>query len=282
MSQGECVTAEWVCERLQRAHQVIQYVFQLERAPTTGRLHFQGYVRLTGAQRLSYVRGLLTEDTHWEVARGTHAQCVAYCKKRDSRVQGPWEMGEEPEQGKRSDIDVVRELIASGQGMGSVVDVASSYQAMKAAELLLKYKEPGRTWKPHVRWYFGSTGAGKTRAAMEEFPNAWLSARNLKWWEGYDAHEAVVLDDFRKDFCTFHELLRILDRYAYRIETKGSSRQLLAKTIIITCPHHPEVLFEQRSAEDIGQLLRRIDVIKQFGDVVPPPVHMACVPHFRG
>ena len=91
----------------------------------------------------------------------------------------------------------------------------------------------------------------------------WESGRNLKWWEGYDAHPNVLIDDFRKDFCTFHELLRILDRYPYRIEVKGTSRQLLAKRIIITCPYHPEIIYDTR--EDIGQLLRRITKIVYIG-----------------
>lgn len=86
---------------------------------------------------------------------------------------------------------------------------------------------------------------------------------NLKWWEGYDAHENVIIDDFRKDSIQFSSLLRLLDRYAFRVETKGASRQLLAKNIIITCPESPEELFEH-TREDIKQLLRRIDEIKEF------------------
>ena len=38
---------------------------------------------------------------------------------------------------------------------------------------------------------------------------------NYKWWEGYDGHEVVLLDDIRKDFCKFHELLTLLDIYPY-------------------------------------------------------------------
>ena len=83
-----------------------------------------------------------------------------------------------------------------------------------------------------------------------------------KWWEGYDAQEYVIIDDMRGDFLKFHQLLKLLDRYPYRVETKGSTRQFLATHIFITSSYHPEEMFSTR--EDIQQLLRRIDEIKMF------------------
>lgn len=173
--------------------------------------------------------------------------------------------------GKRKDIDSVRDLVKSGANMREVAEVATSYQSLRCGELLFKYFEKKRNFKPEVRWYHGSTGGGKTRSVMEEFPDCWLSGKDGKWFDGYDGDEVVCFDDFRKDFCHFSVLLRLLDRYPFRIECKGGSRQLLAKVMIITCPWAPDVLYGNRSDEDIGQLLRRIDSIRLFGDVVPPP-----------
>lgn len=269
----ECQTSADLRAHLIGCKQILFFCFQLELAPSTGQRHFQGYVRTTNAITLVGVKRFLP-TAHWEPAKGTEAQCIAYCSKEESRCPGeePVMYGEVSEgQGKRKDLDRVREMVSTGCGMRQIVGEVQSYQGIKTAESLLKYMERQRNFKPEVRWYHGSTGSGKTRSAMNEFPDAWMSGRNLKWWEGYDAHEVVVIDDFRKDFCTFHEFLRILDRYPYRVEVKGGSRQLLARTMIVTCPWPPEVLYEGRSAEDIGQLLRRIDDIKLFGDPVPPP-----------
>jgi len=254
-------------------------IFQLEQCPDTGRRHLQGYARFDKPQRMAALQRIMPGG-HFEAAKGQEEQNIKYCSKEESRVDGPWSAGEPARPGRRSDITTAREVVTAGGGMRQVVEQVNSYQAMRCAELMLKYKENRRDWKPEVRWYFGSTGSGKTRSALQEFPDAWVSARNLKWWEGYDAHEVVVVDDFRRDFCTFHELLRILDRYEYRVEMKGSSRQLLAKVIIITCPWAPRVLFESRGDEDVGQLMRRIDVVKQFGDIVPFPAGGACQPGF--
>lgn len=225
------------------------------------------------------------------MAKGNFEQGKAYCLKESDRVDGSrtMEWGVPPQQGKRKDIDVVRDVLRGGGGMRDLAHVAGSFQALRSGELLLKYVEPGRDFKPAVYWFHGETGSGKTRRAFEMFEEkresptdeAWISGRNLKWWEGYDAHKFVIIDDFRKDFCTFHELLRILDRYPYRVETKGASRQLLARFIVFTCPWSPEVLFASRSEEDIGQLMRRIDSVEQFGEEVPAPVPAPSVSHFR-
>lgn len=65
------------------------YVYQLESAPDTGSLHWQGYIVFKRPIRLSALRGLLA-TAHWELARGDHASCFAYCSKEETRVDGPW------------------------------------------------------------------------------------------------------------------------------------------------------------------------------------------------
>lgn len=225
-----------------------------------GTPHLQGYCCFQDAKTESAVYLTSSRRIHWEDRKAPdHASAIEYCKKEGNFI----EWGKKPacKAGKRTDIDAVKEIVKNGGGMSEIVDVASSYQGMRMGELMLKYKEKKRNWKTKVYWFWGPTGTGKTRYARELLPDAWMSLKNLKWWEGYDAQEGVIVDDFRKDFCTFHELLRILDRYEYRVETKGGSRQLLAKYIIFTCPSHPVDLYNGRSEEDINQLLRRIDEI---------------------
>ena len=273
-----------LADLLRGSSRVSFYVFQLEEAPQTKRLHLQGYCRFNKPIELPGLKKLFAPFVpHFEACQGNEKQNIDYCTKPESRIDGPWQWGELGAPGKRNDIAIAREIVTTGGRLREVVEQVNSYQAMKCAELMLKYCEQERRFLPTVKWYHGATGTGKTRTASEEFPEAWISARNLKWWEGYDAHTAVIIDDFRKDFCTFHELLRILDRYPYRVETKGGSRQLLAQNIIITCPWAPDILFLNRSAEDIGQLMRRISEVKLFGSepVDPPAEHTACAPGFR-
>ena len=150
--------------------------------------------------------------------------------------------------------------------MKEIVLEVNSYQAMRTAELLKKYVEIQRNFKTFVYWFYGPTGSGKSRCAEEMFPNAYWAMSTGKWWEGYDGQEVVIINDYRKDFCKFHELLNLLDRYPYRVECKGGSRQFTSKTIVITTPLSPEETWENRTSEDLGQLLRRIDNILFFGN----------------
>lgn len=223
--------------------------------------HLQGYVYFKDAKTFSSVKKQLGQRVHLGARYKKSSPLLAsnYCKK-DGDYE---EYGELPCQGQRSDLTIVRDMVAAGGSMRDIVDVASSYQSVKMAEVLFKYKEKGRTWKPHVSWYWGPTGTGKTKDAVDELgENHYVAMSTAKWWEGYDAHENVLIDDMRGDFCKFHELLRILDRYACKVECKGGSRQFLAKRIIVTSCHPPELLFKTR--EDVEQLVRRIDIIKEY------------------
>lgn len=235
-------------------------IYGIEVCPDSARPHHQGYCEFHTNRKLARLKKFDT-SIHWERRQGNQAQAIDYCQKEGTFI----ESGEKKAvaQGKRNDLTEVRELIKEGKGMKDVVEVANSYQAIKMAEIYLKYNEKKRDYPPVVKWFFGPTGTGKTRKAVEEAgSDYYMSSRNLKWWEGYDAHEDVIIDDFRKDFCTFHELLRILDRYPYRLEVKGGSRQLLAKRIWITSCFHPRDVYDTR--EDIEQLIRRINFISDL------------------
>lgn len=189
-----------------------------------------------------------------------------YCSKQEV----VFEHGVCPMPGKRTDLEAIKKICKESGKMAEVVDNAINPSQVRMAEIYLKYHEKCRDWKPEVRWYHGSTGSGKTRAAREWLEkDIYTCLDNIKWWEGYDAHESVLIDDFRKDFCKFHQLLKLLDRYEYKVEVKGSSRQLLAKKIAITCPYPPDKVYETR--EDVQQLLRRIDEVILIGKPVVDP-----------
>lgn len=236
-------------------------VYQYERCPTSGRVHIQGYAEYNQPVRYKKLQKWLKDETaHCETRRASREHARAYCMKMDTRLNidiAPVELGRfyEKEQGKRTDYDDVRHDLQLGFGMQHIVN-NYSYTAVRFAEKYLEYNIGPRETPPVVYWLHGPTGCGKTRWAIEHYPNAWMSMGNLKWWDGYVAQTEIIIDDFRGDFCTFHYLLRVLDRYPMRVEIKGGSRELRATTIIITSCHKPENVYNTR--EDVGQLLRRI------------------------
>lgn len=231
----------------------------------SGRQHHQGYILWKNPTTRAATIRALPHATWVAAQRAEHNYDAAkYCWKDDDIV---CQFGDPPKAGERNDIRGVKEMVQQGCGMREITDTWSSLQDIKVAEALLKYKEAKRSWAPEVYWYWGPPGSGKTKLALEKAgADVWLSGRNLKWWYDYDAHTDVIIDDFRGDYCTFHELLRILDRTPYSVETKGGHRQLLAKRIWITSCYPPQRVYSTR--EDIGQLLRRITRVMEFK---PPP-----------
>lgn len=237
------------------------FIYGNEICPTTKKQHKQAYIYYNNARSFKAVQKDF-KGAHIEATKGTPNQAAEYCKKENEY----YEYGELPKQGNRSDLESVKDVLKETGRMRDVVNVATSYQSVRMAECILKYHENGRKEKPYVRWFWGPTGTGKSKSAYEILgDDCYTCLSTGKWFEGYDGHPFVLIDDMRKDFLKFHELLRLLDRYAMRVECKGGSRQFRATQIIITSCHPPHQLFDTR--EDINQLIRRIDEIKEFTDI---------------
>lgn len=245
-------------------------VFQRERG-ANGTPHVQGYINSANSRSLASWRTLISGRAHIERARGTAQENQAYCSKDEGREPGTtvhtW--GRIPEQGKRNDLDAVGALIKGGATEREVFESdPSSYIKFSAGiKRALGLIQGKRSWKTRVFWFYGPTGTGKSREAYDRFPEAYTKPGATKWWDGYDGQSDVIVDDYRRDFCTFAELLRLLDRYPLTVEYKGGYTAFLARNIVITTPYCPRRTWEGRCDEDIAQLERRIEEVKLF-DVV--------------
>lgn len=252
-------TEDDVCQ-VKALAEIASYVVVGKEVGENSTPHLQGYVYFKEAKTFTSVKKKITR-AHLELTKGSPEDNRRYCTKDGDVLL---EHGVPPRQGNRNDIQQVVEGLKDGDNMRAVIEKAKSVQSIKVAEVWLKYNEVKRDWKPEVRWYYGKTGTGKTRTAREWLgEDIYTCLDTIKWMEGYDQHENVLIDDMRKDFAKFHQLLKLLDRYDYKVETKGGSRQFLARKIAITAPMRPEHMFQTR--EDVQQLLRRIDEIIQIG-----------------
>jgi len=253
-------------------------VYQYERGENDTP-HFQGYFRFKSRRSFQAIRRRLMQDGvcrfHLEPRRGTIDQAIAYCidpEKRDNDGNADIvEHGVRPAGGgSRTDIRDCIGLVKQGKSIRDLFDqhpeVMVKYaRGMQTARVVYANE---RDFKTSVKWYYGSTGTGKSRAAYDETRNVsvYWKPGSSKWWDGYDGQDTTIIDDYRCDLCTFSNLLRLFDRYPLQIEGKGTVMQFVSKTIIVTAPHRPEVMWRSRTAEDMGQLMRRIEEIKLFGD----------------
>lgn len=252
-----------------------------EVCPETGKLHLQFSVTFKRSYSFAALKKL-----HGTISwRAQHCpQDNNYCRKRDSKLL--IDRDERKKKGARTDIAEVKDVVRSTCSMRDVVDVASSVQSVRMAELWLKYHEPKRpiTPAPQIHWRWGRTDAGKTRYIWDNYGiEEVYTPTSYKWWEGYDGHTVVLIDEIRADWCKFGQLLRLLDRYPYTVEVKGGSRQIKAQTWFITSSKHPKDLYNAEhfdAAERVEQLLRRITTITEVLGTEPPREALRTLEHW--
>jgi len=228
-----------------------------EIGPECGTPHLQGTVVFKSAKRLTGLKKL-NNRISWRPANFIEAS-FEYCRKDGNY----WE-DDRRKQGDRTDIKKAKEMFRAGASVHQIALEVDSYQAARMGELLIR-TAPFRSVaiQREILWFCGATGTGKSETARLLYPDLYLKD-TYKWWDGYNGEETVLIDDMRGDFCKFHELLRLLDRYTYRGEIKGGSVPITATRIIITSPYRPEDLYKGRTDEDIAQLVRRITEVREF------------------
>ena len=85
-------------------------------------------------------------------------------------------------------------------------------------------------------YIYGPAGSGKTSSILDIFGRRDVFIASLSSsfpFDGYEGEKVLLLDDFRSSL-PYSELLRILDRYPYRVNIKGSSRYACWEKIVIT------------------------------------------------
>lgn len=244
-------------------HPRITYAIYQHEIGEEGTDHFQGYVEFKNPATLGGCL-LVLPHAHWEPRRGTKQQAIDYCRKEDTRIDGPWEYGNAKlGQGARNDLINLNEAIKEQKPLHYIKDNFPNefYKYQRGIHAARQLELPERHFKTQVTLIYGPTGTGKSRYVEATYSTAyWKPPANL-WWDNYqpEKHEVVVLDDYNYPWFKFDYLLRLLDRYPFQVEFKGGMTQLLAKEIIITCNKLPSDWYGKKCAEHMPALLRRID-----------------------
>jgi hypothetical protein len=256
------------CERLSELDCFQYIIAQIEESPKTGRLHIQGYIEFSKNTAMKTIKNILP-GVHLEIKKGTREQAREYCRKTETSVCSPLEIGVwiPSIQGKRNDLKLIKNLIKENVPIEVIINNnCTNYQQIRMTEKLMQYskntpRNPNEP--PEIIWIYGPTGTGKTSYVYREYSDIYTTLETSRWWDGYSQQETILIDDMRKDFCKFHVLLRLLDRYPFKVQYKGGTRHINSKYIIITSCYHPKQMYDTR--EDIKQLIRRISLIKYIG-----------------
>lgn len=239
----------------------VKYTIWQKEKGENGTEHFQGYVSFSKPMRMAALKKI-SRTAHWETRKGTEQQCIDYCSKEETRIDGPWEKGERPAPGKRNDLLVAISMIDSGSTMKDVATVHPSVY-VKHVRGLTSYERimaPRRTSAPQVIVVYGPTGTGKSQFCREQSPDAYWKAPGTEWFDDYDGKADIIIDEFY-GWIPYSNLLRILDMNPVMLGTKGAHVNLNCKRIFITSNQSPAKWFPRMN---FGPLRRRINRLYRF------------------
>ena len=219
-----------------------------EIAPTTNRPHLQGFGNLKRNMRFNALKARLHNSIHIEQANGTDEQNQKYCSKAGSY----FETGTPSQQGQRNDLQACISAIQSGTD--TCAKVALKFPSVyiryhRGIEKYLQILKPiqPRNFETKVFYYWGPPGVGKSRRALAEAQeidknSIYYKNRGL-WWDGYEQQKCVIIDDFY-GWIKYDEMLKIMDRYPYRVQYKGGSTEFTSTHIWITSNINTDLLYK--------------------------------------
>lgn len=236
-------------------------IYQLEQGES-GTPHLQGYISFLTPRNLSQNQKLIP-GAHFEIAKGSAEQNKAYCSK-EPRLEDTVEYGE-IQQGKRNDLEAVVQTIKSSKR--PLADVIEEHplpfiKYSRGIEKVCNYYLEKNTREfriIQVEVYWGKTGTGKTRKAVEENSDHFILRNFSKdiWFDGYTGQSVLIIDEF-KNWITLTYLLALLDGYQCPLPIKGSLTYAQWTKVIITSNLNTDEWFPNIDEEHKKALERRI------------------------
>lgn len=254
---------ENICKRIEPIAKY--YVIGEEICPSTGKAHLQGYAYFNNAITGGNLKNKLNKGAHIEKAKGSPKENREYCIKEGKFI----EFGELPEQGKRSDLMLLKDQIISGQTtVNDIVlnDPDSYHMYGRTLEKIEDLKANGiyRTEMTKCDWIYGPTGVGKSHKAFENYSKKthYVFPDDNGWWDGYKQQDTVIINDFRGNI-KYGELLQLIDKWPHSVKRRNREPiEFVSSKIIITSSLHPSEIYANVDKKDhINQLLRRINLI---------------------
>jgi len=255
-----------------------------EVAPTTGKLHHQVWMRTKNAynpnsglvkKRLGSWFG--TKHSYIHGMNGNFEQNDDYCGKEGTLTK----LGREPKQGERVDLVEMKDQMQEGKL--SVTDILMENphayhqygRTLHALEAEFE-KSKCRTWMTGIIWLYGDAEVGKTTIIEKGIPELGLPPESPEthyskvldedYWDGYDGHPYVVMNEFRGSCLPIRKLCELGDHSQLMVKIKGKPpKKFLAKRIIITAikPWYQEYATAlAEDGEQMHQLRRRIKLVK--------------------
>lgn len=234
--------------------------FQLEEGEEKKTRHLQVFLYYQNA-RIGKGLKKIWPTAHIENVENVEA-AMKYCKKEETRVQGPFEFGDPPEQGKRTDLTDLADAIRQKKNLEelSILFPVLFIKYPRGIQFLLDQQYPGRTAAPTVIWLYGLSRTGKTHYVRSRHPLEQIYVKDgTQWWDKYTQQQVILIDDFDGRW-PYRDLLRLLDYMPYQGQAKGCYVKINSPYIYITCEYPPEHFWGDYPNE-LAQVENRLDKI---------------------
>lgn len=186
-------------------------------------------------------------------------------------------------QGKRSDLDIIEEMLNNGATPEEIFETSFRYRKyekmIKADYLARRIKETPLVKEMWNEYHWGRSGTGKTYTYVkmcEKFPdevylcndyaNSGASGGGFDFYSSNPA-KIIVLDEFRGNI-PYNQFLSLLDVYSRNQQhCRYQNTYNLWTSVIICSIYPPEKAYSfmvdetQKSVDSIQQLMRRLNVI---------------------
>ncbi len=224
---------------------LVQHLLWRVEQGDSGTVHLQGVVKFRNPILFESARQLCPQ-AHWEVCRDYHLS-IAYCKKAKGRLEGPFEIGEGPVQGKRNDVLALKAALDAGASIREVWEEHFGYMlryeigVQKYSNLKTKH----RSQVTRALYLWGLSGCGKSAFCRRTYPagevNYW---KTLETWEEYAGHKVVILNDFYGQDMPYSQLLNILDGNPMMVKRRYAvSVPFVAHLVVFTSQKPPWELY---------------------------------------
>ena len=238
--------------------------------------HLQGFVQFHSQRSLKALSKLIPR-AHLEAAKGTPVQAITYCEKgglfkeRGLRPLTHSENGAKGGAAEKARWNKEIKLVAEKKY--SECDpklLVSHFSGLHKAAAVMYPNQQMPDTESKMYWYYGPSGSGKSRRAIEENPGHYKKMCN-KWWDGYIDQKVVLIEDFdNRHEKLVHHLKIWADRYAFGAEVKGGKIDIRPETIIVTSNYHPREIWSD--PRDLDPVLRRFSIVKFGNDYVYTPM----------
>lgn len=200
---------------------VIKYaIFQREKGEETGTEHFQMFIQLASPMRFRTFKKLFPK-AHIEKALGTNLDARDYCKKEDTRISGPYEVGIFSEERSRTDYKSFYQAVEKGLSDEELRNLYPSlYVKMEKSIDKLRQDNLRKLYGNKLKedfivvYIYGKSGAGKTYNLFQHYGSkAYMITEYAKHpFDDYKNEDVIIFDDYRSQI-DFSMFLRLLDIY---------------------------------------------------------------------